>query len=82
MVRLDFKVNSKMLISVLQGKGLGEVDVLPYWKLEEVAFLQARHISPCSSGCANESYLAVCMTLVIFRNKVDYLAPLESVSLG
>lgn len=46
MVRSDLKVHPKMLTSILQRKGLGEADVLPYWKLEEVSFLQAGIFHP------------------------------------
>lgn len=61
MVRSDLKAHPKMLASIFQGKGLGEADVFPYWKRGAV-LSSGRHISPLSSGCANGSYLAVCMS--------------------
>ena len=46
MVRSDLKVHPKMLTSILQGKGSGEAGGHPYWKLEEVSFLQAGIFHP------------------------------------
>lgn len=49
MARSDLKAHLKMLTSILQGRGFGETDVLPCWKLEEVSFLQAGIFHPTSA---------------------------------
>lgn len=46
MVRSDLKAHPKVLTCILEGKGLGEAAVLPYWKLEEVPFLQGGIFHP------------------------------------
>lgn len=60
MVRWNLKAHPKMPTCILEGKGLEEAAVLPYWKLSGIS--SGSYNAAHSSDCANQSHLAVCMT--------------------